>query len=307
MWKEMTPKQLGFFLVVCAEGSISAAARKLNLAQPALSKHMAALEGWVGGDLFERHSRGIVLTEAGRRLQSEAADLIGRFEALKDIVGHENVMISGVVRIAILTSLGPAIMTQLVRTLAERYPGIDVNVSECTSVEAGDRLRSGLTDLAILPLSSAGHGSSMFTERFCLLAPSDRSSSSSPIRVEELTGLPMVVARSGYDMRQRIESCTKDKGVELDIRHQVDSATLLGSYIEHGLGYGIAPPTFWLNRIEQGAIIARQITDPYIERTIAVASPHAKGTHKAADVVQEIIIGLVPRLIAAGKLAAEPL
>ena len=72
----MDLKQLEYFTTIVNEGTISAAAKKLNLSQPPLSAQMKALEQEFGCVLFERGSRKIQLTEAGRILFRHAANLL---------------------------------------------------------------------------------------------------------------------------------------------------------------------------------------------------------------------------------------
>ncbi|WP_404980327.1 LysR family transcriptional regulator [Caballeronia sp. LZ019] len=62
---------------------ITHAAQSLAVAQPALSTHIAALESELGVRLFERHSKGVELSEAGHRLYSRAVELISGFDNLK--------------------------------------------------------------------------------------------------------------------------------------------------------------------------------------------------------------------------------
>src|ERR1700712_789452 len=66
------PRVLRTYLAVCREGSISAAARQLNISQPSVSVAIAQLEQKLGGSLFERGRQGIVLTAAGRALMRRA-------------------------------------------------------------------------------------------------------------------------------------------------------------------------------------------------------------------------------------------
>jgi len=73
-------RQLRYFLAVADQGSFTAAAERLHIAQPALSRHIMNLEAELGSRLFERHSRAVHITEAGRRLRDRAHRLIEDLE-----------------------------------------------------------------------------------------------------------------------------------------------------------------------------------------------------------------------------------
>jgi DNA-binding transcriptional LysR family regulator len=70
------PNQLGYFVTVAQEGQITSAARKLHLAQPALSQSISQLEAQIGVTLFERHARGVTLTAAGELFFEKAQAVV---------------------------------------------------------------------------------------------------------------------------------------------------------------------------------------------------------------------------------------
>ena len=71
----MDMRQLRFFVAIAEEGSLSKAAERVHVAQPALSQHMRNMELDLGTELLFRSSRGVQLTEAGGRLLIEARKL----------------------------------------------------------------------------------------------------------------------------------------------------------------------------------------------------------------------------------------
>jgi len=78
-------RHLRSFLVTAEEGSVTRAAARLYIAQPALSRQLRELERHVGGTLLIRHARGISLTEAGSRLLIEAQTIVGRADRLVEL------------------------------------------------------------------------------------------------------------------------------------------------------------------------------------------------------------------------------
>lgn len=118
------------FVHIVESGSISAAARSLSMPQPTLSRHLRALEENCGVALLSRDPHHLVLTEAGRRLHSNALALLDQAEEtarhLKDgcpLTGHLRVVSS--------MELGPYTVTRIIASFLERHPGITAELSYC--------------------------------------------------------------------------------------------------------------------------------------------------------------------------------
>src|SRR5918995_7408678 len=82
----MDLKKLGQFLAIIEAGSLSGAAKRLNIAQPALSHAVQALEDELGVTLFERHARGVVLTEFGVLLAERATAILREVDSAKLLI-----------------------------------------------------------------------------------------------------------------------------------------------------------------------------------------------------------------------------
>src|SRR5260370_5825687 len=88
-WEMLDVTRLRVLVAVAAHGSVTAAARALNYAQPSISHHIARLEAETGTQLLERVGRGIRLTEAGRLLAERAEEIIGRLDAAEaELAAH---------------------------------------------------------------------------------------------------------------------------------------------------------------------------------------------------------------------------
>src|SRR4051794_37550984 len=95
----MDVRKLQQFLAVSRSGSITAAARRLNIAQPALSHAIQALEDDLGAPLLVRHARGIILTEIGEVVAVQAEIISRELQRTRDIVAQRLASPSGRVRL----------------------------------------------------------------------------------------------------------------------------------------------------------------------------------------------------------------
>jgi DNA-binding transcriptional LysR family regulator len=120
---------IGVFVRVVESGNFSAAARKLGVGQPAISKQIAALEAHLGAQLLLRTSRSLTLTEAGRDFYESAVRLIGDVEAAESRVGRGRVAPSGLVRATVAPVFGRLYLVPRLSEFFARYPEVAVELS----------------------------------------------------------------------------------------------------------------------------------------------------------------------------------
>lgn len=120
--------QLRAFLETAQTGSLSAAARKLGLTQPTLSRQVAAIERELGVTLFERVGKSMVLTTTGMDLLEHARAMGTAAEALGLAANGRSLAVGGVVSVSASDAVSALLLPPLVRELREREPGIAIEV-----------------------------------------------------------------------------------------------------------------------------------------------------------------------------------
>jgi DNA-binding transcriptional LysR family regulator len=131
-------------------GSVTAAARTLNYAQPSVSHHLARLEAETGTKLIQRAGRGIRLTDAGRLLAERAAEVIGRLDAAENELAAYTGLRAGRLRLAAFPSALGTIVPAAAALLREQQPGVDLRLTEAEPPEALRMLRAGYVDVAMV-------------------------------------------------------------------------------------------------------------------------------------------------------------
>lgn len=146
-------RQLEYFIAVVETGSISAASRKVHVAQPALTRQMRLLEDDVGTQLLDRHARGVRLTVPGQALYSEAtrllderADIKARLLALGS--GQTGKLSLGVT----VTHLWVPEVAKLMGGFRAQYPQVGMDVFPLLSGPQLEKLQQGGLDTGILYL-----------------------------------------------------------------------------------------------------------------------------------------------------------
>lgn len=123
------------FLGVLTEGSLSAAARALGLAQPTLGRHIDALEQALGVVLFTRSQQGFAPTEAALNLQPYAQALASTTAALRRAAASQGDGVQGTVRISASEVVGVEVLPPILAGLREQHPGLVIELAITNRVE----------------------------------------------------------------------------------------------------------------------------------------------------------------------------
>jgi DNA-binding transcriptional LysR family regulator len=142
--------RLRVLVAVARYGSVTAAARKLNYAQPSVSHHLARLEAETGTKLIQRAGRGIRLTDAGRLLAERAAEVIGRLDAAENELAAYTGLRAGRLRLAAFPSALGTIVPAAAAMLRGHQESVDLRLTEAEPPEALRMLRAGYVDVALV-------------------------------------------------------------------------------------------------------------------------------------------------------------
>ena len=142
--------RLRVLVAVARHGSVTAAARALNYAQPSISHHIARLEAETGARLLQRAGRGVRLTDAGRLLAERAEEIIGRLDAAENELAAHVGLRQGRVRLASFPSALGTIVPAAAARLETESPGMDLTLAEAEPPEALRMLRAGYVDVALV-------------------------------------------------------------------------------------------------------------------------------------------------------------
>lgn len=134
------------FLVTVQEGSLSAAAKALNMSQPTLGRQVSALEKELGVCLFERVGRGFEITQSGIQLYEHVKAMGEAANNLSLTASGRSQSIEGIVSISATNSMAAYILPELVYKLRQKEPGIQI---EIVSTNALSDLRKREADIAI--------------------------------------------------------------------------------------------------------------------------------------------------------------
>lgn len=308
---KLTLRQLRYFVAIAQSRSFSRAAAQLAIAQPALSQNIATLEELMGARLFERHARGVDLSPAGERLLAEAVELLARLDTLPAQVAGSEDRVQGTVRLAMAGSLAAVVVAPLLRQLQERHPSVSLDVSEGLSSEVRMQLESSRVHLAVMPGASELQGIAsvpLYEERFMLYGTVEamRALPATP-SFARVAGLPLAEPDGAHDLRKIIERAATQQGLRLDVRHELNSPAMLMAVVREGLAFAIMPPSACVDAVALGDVQGRPIRGGDLARVQAVAWSESPAPSPAELAVRDLVVEVVHRLIAKGRLPGRRL
>jgi DNA-binding transcriptional LysR family regulator len=236
----MELRQVRLFLAVAEEGSITAAARKAHLTQPALSRQIKALEDELGVPLLERGAHSISLTPAGEAMVRDGIRLVRMADQMADRVraaGRGEVL-----RLAYAPSLVGSLLGLALERLSQLHPRVRVELSDCTTAEMKAGLRDGRFDL-ILTVPDDGDGGvdwhPVLRREWRLALPAGhRLAADETVPAVSLEGERLLLfKREDYpDYWQRVTGYFRDLGVRPLVAGEFDGISSLGAAVESGMG-----------------------------------------------------------------------
>ena len=203
----MELRHLRYFVAIAEERSFTRAAERLWIAQPGLSKQIRGLESELGVQLFERHIRGVDLTEAGELLLERARAALDAADVASRVGGDLESGVAGTIRLGLCATPRFGGAAALLHAFARARPAVEASVQECYGGALARDLREGRLDAVIAPAVCAGsdfRGTDLGSEAWTVLVgPDHRLAGEGPVAVEELEGEEIVVTGHrdglGYD------------------------------------------------------------------------------------------------------------
>ena len=128
MTQGIQPADLGFFSVLAASASLSAAARELGVTTPAVSKHLALMESRLGVSLLNRTTRRMGLTPEGELYLEHARRILGEIDDMEQLLGVSKAMPKGLLRVNATLGFGRSYVAPVISRYARKYPQVEVQL-----------------------------------------------------------------------------------------------------------------------------------------------------------------------------------
>lgn len=257
----MTRRHLKVFVAVCELNSISKAAEKLHIAQPAVSCAIKELEGYYGTKLFDRISKRLYLTEAGKKFLGYATHIVSMFDEMES--NMRDLDKPGKLHIGSSITIGTSFMPVYVRNFKELYPQTEV----CVTIDSSDIIEKKIlqNELDFALIEGIVHLESIICEAYMddelviICSPVHPFSKSETVTVEQLILEPFLLREKGSGTRELFDNVLASLGHSVIPTWESTSILALINAVINGHGISVLPYMLVKDMLDEGKISTIQI------------------------------------------------
>lgn len=265
------------FYVVANHCNITKASEELSISQPAISKSIKNLEEQLGGQLFVRTKRGVVLTEEGKEFYNyikQAIEYINNAEnKFTDLINLE----TGCIKIGISTTLTKEFLLPYLEEFHSLYPKIDIQIITNLTSDLMPKLRNGLIDIVILNLNDKNYGNDIDIIKCrkindCFVVNNKyKDLTLKEVSIKELNNYPLILQAKGSNTREFLDNIARENGVVLKPNIELASYSLVVEFSKIGLGIGYATKEYIKEAIKNKELYELELKEKIPSRYIGIA------------------------------------
>jgi len=264
------------FYIVANNGNITKASQELLISQPAISKAIKNLEEQLGGQLFTRTKRGVILTEEGKEFYNYIKQAMEYISSAENKFTELINLDSGMIRIGISATLTKNFLLPYLEEFHKLYPKIDIQIITNLSSEIIPKLRNGLVDMMITNLVDNGYDDDIEVIRCkevtdCFVVNDANSSLlNKRISISELNNYPLVLQTKGSNTRIFLDDFAKRNGTILKPNIELASYSLVVEFAKIGLGIGYITKDYIAKEIENKELFEIKLKEKIPSRYIGI-------------------------------------
>ncbi|MGY8660761.1 LysR substrate-binding domain-containing protein [Bradyrhizobium sp. UFLA05-109] len=296
----MDTRRLEAFVKVVDLGSMSRAAKLLNIAQPALSQQIASLEVDFKRKLLDRSARGVRPTDAGQILYRYAKSIQRQIDEARRTILENRSGLNGNVTIGLAPLSSAALLaTPLLMQVRERYPGVVLHIYDSSGVMLSEMVLKGILDMAVLygdrPVTGLDY-KPLMREHFYLVAPRSMYSGQMPseeVSAEEVAQFDLLLPYRESFLRQTVERVCAEVGLRPRIVAEIHSQSTLSSAIAAGMGAAVLPMSIAEALPNLDELCIRRIDAPSASQQMSLCISDNVALSDAAFAVYKILLEII--------------
>jgi LysR family nitrogen assimilation transcriptional regulator len=296
----MNLTQLRYFVRVAEMGSFSKAAIELDVAQPALSRQVRLLETDLRVTLLQRTGRGVLLTDAGKRLFDHAVAILQLVARAREDLSANRDEATGRIVVGLPPSMGRMLTLPLVDQFERTMPKARLAIVEGLSAHIVEWISTGRVDLGLIHNPDANPAIEtlhVLDEPLCLISagkPGKAAKDPAPLRFGELVQQPLVVPEQSHAIRRLLETQAALAGLKLNIAYEVSSVQAILELVLHGHGHAVLAPSAVVASGLGASLRVRPLAEGVMTSTLCIAvSAHKPATplvRQASRLLRELVL-----------------
>lgn len=257
------------FYVVANTGNITKASNELMISQPAITKQIKRLEEQLGGELFIRTKRGVILTDNGKEVYNYVKQGLNYFEAAEATFSNLKKLDSGIVRIGCSTTLCRLFLLKHLEEFHKEYPNVAIQVFTDPSRVMKKMLKDGSIDILIAKDHEDNIGDLdihyLGDLHQCFIASDTfKELKNKTIPLKNLEDYPLLFQKYPSTTRYAFDKFCEKYNIKMTSKIEIASSSLLEDFVKIGLGIGLVTKEYALKEINDGSIFEVK-TEPKLE------------------------------------------
>ncbi|MFC7358422.1 LysR family transcriptional regulator [Jejudonia soesokkakensis] len=300
----MTITQLKYVLAVAEHQNFTKAAEKTFVTQPTLSMQIQKLEDELDILIFDRSKKPIELTTLGKKIVTQAKNIVNESERMQDVVDQEKGFVGGDFHLGIIPTIMPTLLPMFLKNFTNRYPKVHLKIEELTTEEIITKIIDGHLDAAIAatPLDHANiKERALYYEPFVGYIPNNhRLASKNKIDGKDLDLDDMLLLQDGHCFRDGVLNICKASKLHKDDAFQLESGSFetLIKLSNEGLGMTLLPYLHTLDLAEKQKENLRYFNEPSPAREVSVIYSKSELKLHIINALYDVIAGIVRGAIA---------
>jgi len=300
----MTITQLYYVLAVAENQNFTKAAEKCFVTQPTLSMQIQKLEDQLDVLIFDRSKKPIELTEVGKKIVTQARNIVNESYRIQDIVDQQKGFIGGEFKLGIIPTVMPTLLPMFLKNFIKKHPKVKLKIEELTTEEIMLRIKDGHLDAAIAatPLEDENIKERvLYYEPFVSYIPKNhRLHVNRKIDISELEVDDMLLLEDGHCFREGVINLCKTFKNQTEEKFQLESGSIetLIRLSNEGLGMTLLPYLHTLEINDKEKENLHYFNEPSPAREVSLIYHKSELKMQIIEALQDVISGVVRGAIA---------
>jgi|SRR5690606_30641640 DNA-binding transcriptional LysR family regulator len=282
----MDLRQIRYFVAACEEGSLSAAAERLNCTASGVSQQMSALEARLRTSLFERTRRGVTPTAAGWRFYQRCLAVLKAVSEAEMELEDFAAGLSGHVSAGFAPGLAKAVLPAALARYAREFPGVDIDIASGTADALVAETSGGALDFYVGQFATSQTGlTATAIGRFpvALISGSRRGlMPMKPVRLTEIAPLKLFVPSATNSLRPKIDSAIRNGDIVVERTISIASLSAGLEFLNLADWSSILPFWICLKELANDRVTVNPIVEPAISVELALIHPAQRPLSRAS-------------------------
>lgn len=284
----MELRQIQYFICLFEEGTVTGAARRVNVVQPALSAQIVKLEEELGQKLFVRSARGMEPTEAGRRMYQLYLPILRDLAHAREQMTLRGGEVGGEVVVGMISSLAESVLSEALIDFARAYPKVNITVTNGPLLDwvAAGKIDAAIVDKPRRPFSLSVEP--IIDEELVLAGPDDDAVPAA-LPLSAVAALPLVFTPREHNLREILEDYARQENLVFKPVFEIYSMTALLNLVEDANLYAILPRSVVRRHARRASLRIRTIEAPAMTRQIVCVTHPRRPLNTASALFVEAL------------------